>query len=235
MNSQIESESGTDCTTETTKNGNSSRRLRVYRLPYQALVGLLSPQPVPSDSETATVHIPTQLALPDDAEVLNVWDNPGAMALDLLIRSDEFPEVSIGDIAPPCTVEIPTREVVAVDPETYRQMTTMSPAYALSEDELDTLRSKAALYDQVISRLSDHKHSPSFRWVLRWDSLLWLFRLCRFTYEVGERGAKGWYAIQWTLGLTPSLYKFRREGDSWILRILFLRIHRKVCWGGRPD
>lgn len=196
---------------------------------------LLSPQPVPSNSETATVCIPTQLTLPDDAEVLNVWDNPGAMALDLLIRSDEFPEVPIGDIAPPCTVEIPTREVVAVDPECYRQMTTMSPAYALSEDEIDSLRSKAVLYDQVISQLSSHKHSFKFRWVLRWDSVLWLYRLCRFTYEVGEPKAKGWHAIQWTFGLVPTFFKLRREDDSWILRIFGLRIHRKVCWGGRPD
>lgn len=240
MNSQIESESGTDCTTETTKNGNSSRRLRVYRLPYQALVGLLSPQPVPSDSETATVHIPTQLALPDDAEVLNVWENPGAMALDLLIRSDEFPEVPIGEIAPPCTVEIPMREVVAVDPETYQQMTVRSPAYDLSEADLDILKFKAYLWDQFAvrlspSRLSPRRHSPAFRWVFRWDSILWLYRLCRFTYEVGERGQKGWHAVQWTLGLVPTFYKFRREDDSWILRILGLRIHRKVSYGGRPD
>ena len=81
---------------------------------------------------------------------------------------------------------------------------------------------------------SSRRHSLSFRWVLRLDATIDIFRICRLVYEVGERNTKNWRAIQWTFALCPTLLRFRREDDAWVLRIFFLRIHRKVCLNGRP-
>lgn len=234
MNSQIKSESGLQ--------GNDNyRRLRTYRIPHFALASLVNHPWIPVDPESSRLRhscmrVPDRLPLPPDAEIHSVWDNPPAMSFDLLVRSSTFDEIPPGEIAPPSLVdEIPLRTVVAVEPDDFADLQRKANSWDEIEGELDQLRRRANLWDQFAVRIAPRKHSPVFRWVFRWDSILWLYRLCRLTYEVGERGQKGWHAVQWTLGLVPTFFKFRREDDSWILRILGLRIHRKVSYGGRPD
>jgi hypothetical protein len=72
-----------------------------------------------------------------------------------------------------------------------------------------------------------------FQRVLRWDSDDWLFRLFRVIWDVGNVGDGKGYSNSFSFALGPSLFRWKREHNGWILTILGVRLHRIWSWGGR--
>lgn len=195
------------------------RRMRIFRIPFDKLTTLINHPSILEGTRNSRVQfmtVPGRLRLPADARVVDAWENAASRSYDILIQSREFDPVPDGAEAPIYVEDIPRHQVVAVDPDRYAD-----------------LERKANLWDSN-GHLIRLKHSFRFRWVLRSDGFMWLYRICRFSYEVFPNRTPAWHSVEWTFGLVPTLYKFRREDEGWILRILGLRIHKKVCRGGRP-
>lgn len=198
----------------------NDRRLRIYRIPYRKLESLINYPSILESTENAPVTfmvVPNRLALPPDAKAIRIRDDTIGGGLEVVVWSGEFDVVEDGSMPPHFIEKVTHRPVIAAAPEYYAEIERMANCY------------------KEVLKLEPRKHSPSFRWVMRADPSMNLYRICRYTYEVGYPRSPGWHAIQWTFGLVPTFFKFRREGKSWILRVLGLRIHRKVCYGGRPD
>lgn len=69
--------------------------------------------------------------------------------------------------------------------------------------------------------------------VLRLDRTAKLLRLFRIIWDRGDVGDGKGYSNSFSVALTPTLLRFRRECDGWIATVFGVRIHRQWSWGGR--
>jgi hypothetical protein len=72
----------------------------------------------------------------------------------------------------------------------------------------------------------------TIRRILRYDRDAKLLRVLRVVWQRGQWGDKAPYSHKLTIGITPCLFRFKREWDGWILTLCGVRIHRKWSWGG---
>lgn len=89
-----------------------------------------------------------------------------------------------------------------------------------------------------------HKHSATsaigilppagvrVRWIGRYDPGNRLLRLVRVMWEHGQAG-NGGYSVKLSLGLCPTLFRWLREGDGWLLTVAGIRLHYRRSYGGR--
>ena len=74
---------------------------------------------------------------------------------------------------------------------------------------------------------------PRVKWVGRWDAGNQLLRLCRVMWTVGQPGDGKGHSVKMSLGLRPSLFRWCRENDGWLLTVLGVRLHLRRSFGGR--
>lgn len=72
-----------------------------------------------------------------------------------------------------------------------------------------------------------------FKWVIRYDPGNRLLRIGRVMWERGTVGDGQGYSVKLSLGLRPTLFRWRREGDGWLLTVLGVRPHLRRSYGGR--
>lgn len=58
------------------------------------------------------------------------------------------------------------------------------------------------------------------------------YRLCRFLWERGTRGERGWYSAKFSVALRPSLFHFGTGYGEWFLTVLGVRMHYQRAYGG---
>lgn len=68
--------------------------------------------------------------------------------------------------------------------------------------------------------------------VFRHDEIQGHFRLFRIMWETGTVGDGSGHSNMISVALQRAIFKFDKEGQSWLLIIMGLRIHRKVSFGG---
>lgn len=70
--------------------------------------------------------------------------------------------------------------------------------------------------------------------VFRYDSSNRLLRLFRVIWDGPELSRGGWpVSKKLSVGLRPTLFRWRREDDGWLLTVLGLRVRYRVSHGGR--
>ena len=74
---------------------------------------------------------------------------------------------------------------------------------------------------------------PRVKWVGRLDRGNRLLRLFRVMWSVGQVGDGKGYSAKFSVGLRPTLFRWRREGDGWLLTVLGIRLHMQRSYGGR--
>ena len=63
--------------------------------------------------------------------------------------------------------------------------------------------------------------------VLTWDKTARIYRLLRVV-----KNSEPHMGRKFTVGLTPCLFRWKREYDAWILVLLGVRLHYSVSHGG---
>lgn len=73
------------------------------------------------------------------------------------------------------------------------------------------------------------------RWkrVMRYDPGNRLLRIGRVMWERGTVGDGQGYSVKLSLGLRPTLFRWLREGDGWLLTVAGVRLHYRRSYGGR--
>lgn len=76
------------------------------------------------------------------------------------------------------------------------------------------------------------RHSLKAKWVGRYDPSNRLLRVGRIMWQRGTVGDGQGYSAKLSIGLRPTLFRWHRETNGWLLTAAGVRVHLVRAYGG---